>query len=247
MIVFYYFANIISRQLIMSVSIRINPAKKLNQRNPEIREPGRKIIKMIVMMINEAGFEHFTFKKLTLETYSPEGSVYRYLENKHMLLLYTIFWYRVWQEYQLRFKTRNIMSREERLKINLNVLSGSHKDDHNMVLNEAKVQQIVVSESTKGYLLKHVDAVKKEGLYREYKKLCKKNEETILEINPTYKCSHTLARTTMEASHDHVRFAIHFPSLTDDGINRNEFSQSEGYLEYLLFSAIQNNQICILE
>lgn len=225
----------------MSTSIRINLNEKLYLRNPQDTELGRKIISTSVTMIDELGFEQFTFKKLAAEIDSTEGSVYRYFENKHKLLVYIISWYWVWLDYQITFKTNNIKSSKERLKIIIKVLSESQKDDPVTDLNESALHRIVVVESSKAYLTKDVDAANKDGLYREYKKLCKHIAEIILEINPTYKYSHSLVSTIMEASHDHVFFARHLPSLTDIKLNGNDYSQLEGYLEHLLFSAIQSN------
>jgi hypothetical protein len=144
-------------------------------------------------------------------------------------------------DYQITFKTNNIKSPRERLKIIIKVLSESQIDDPNTDLDEAALHRIVVSESSKAYLTKEVDAANKDGLYREYKKLCKKIAEIILEINPTYKYAHSLVSTLMEASHYHVFFAKHLPSLTDIKLNGNDYSQLENYLEHLLFSAIQTN------
>lgn len=225
----------------MSTSIRIKLNEKLYLRNPEDTELGRKIISTSIAMIDELGFELFTFKKLAAEIDSTEASVYRYFENKHKLLLYIISWYWVWLDYQLTFKTNNIKSPRERLKIIIKVLSEFQKDDPKTELDESALHRIVVSESSKAYLTKEVDEGNKDGLYREYKNLCKNIAEIILEINPTYKYSRSLVSTIIEASHDQVYFAKHLPSLTDIKGNGNDYSQLENYLEHLLFSAIQNN------
>ncbi len=190
-------------------------------------------------MIDELGFEQFTFKKLAHDLSSTEASVYRYFENKHRLLAYIISWYWVWLDYQISFKINNIRSARERLKIIIHVLSQSQLDDPNTEVDEAALHRIVVSESSKAYLTKEVDAANKDGLYREYKKLVKKIAEIVLEINPTYKYPHSLISTIIEASHDHVYFASHLKSLTDIKIQEDNYRELEDYLEHLLFSAIQ--------
>ena len=225
----------------MSTSIRIKLNEKVYLKDPEETELGRKIVTQSVTMIDELGFEQFTFKKLALAMDSTEASVYRYFESKHKLLVYIISWYWVWLDYQITFKTNNIKSPKERLRLIIKILSEAQKDDPNTELDESALHRIVVSESSKAYLTKDVDAANKDGLYREYKKLCKKIAEIILEVNPTYKYSHSLISTIMEASHDHVFFAMHLPSLTDIKLNGNDYTQLEDYLEHLLFSAIQNN------
>lgn len=223
----------------MSTSIKIKLNEKLYLRNPEDTELGRKIIGTSVVMIDELGFEQFTFKKLATQIESTEASVYRYFENKHKLLVYIISWYWVWLEFQLSFRTNNIKSPTERLKIIIKILSESQRDDPDTDLNEAALYRIVVSESSKVYLTKDVDAANKDGLYREYKKLCKIIAEVILEINPTYKYANSLVSTIVEASHDQVFFAKHLPSLTNIKVIGDDYSQLEDYLEHLLFSAIQ--------
>ena len=57
-------------------------------------------------MIDQLGFEQFTFKKLARAIGSTEASVYRYFDNKHRLLTYLIAWYWKWMEYQINYRTR---------------------------------------------------------------------------------------------------------------------------------------------
>ncbi|GAL85548.1 hypothetical protein MYP_2777 [Sporocytophaga myxococcoides] len=224
----------------MSTRIRIKLNEKLYLRDPEETELGRYIINKSINMIDQLGFEQFTFKKLAIEIESTEASVYRYFENKHKLLAYIISWYWVWLDYKIAFKTNNIKSPKERLKIIIKVLSEAQLDDPTTDFDEAALHRIVVSESSKAYLTKEVDSANKDGLYREYKKLCKKIAEIVLEINPTYKFAHSLTSTVMEASHYHVFFAHHLPSLTDIKIKGNDYRELEEYLEHLVFSAIES-------
>jgi len=222
----------------MGATLQITLNEKLYLRNPEQTELGRKIVKASINMIDVLGFEHFTFKKLAVEIDSTEASVYRYFESKHKLLNYIISWYWVWLDFQISFKLNNIISPKERLKIILKIISEAHLDDKNTEIDEAALYRIVVSESSKSYLTKEVDEANKDGLYREYKQLCKNIAEIILEINPTYKYSHSLVSTIMEASHNQVFFSQHLPSLTDIKIKDNNYTQLEEYLSHILFSAI---------
>ena len=90
----------------IQIHIKVNP--ELYLKNPDSSELGRKIIHESIIMINELGFESFTFKKLGLKIESPESSIYRYFENKHTLLIYLVSWYWCWIEYLLFFTTANI-------------------------------------------------------------------------------------------------------------------------------------------
>src|SRR5690242_16757158 len=78
-------------ELLLKISIPVNPAVYL--KNPETSDLGRKIIGRSIDLIEKMGFEAFTFGKLSKAINSPEASVYRYFESKHMLLLYLTSWY----------------------------------------------------------------------------------------------------------------------------------------------------------
>ena len=72
----------------MPVGIRIQLNDKLYLRDPQDTKLGRKIIKHGILLLDEIGLESFNFKKLALRIESTEASVYRYFENKHLLLTY---------------------------------------------------------------------------------------------------------------------------------------------------------------
>ncbi|MFT8175893.1 TetR/AcrR family transcriptional regulator, partial [Salmonella enterica] len=88
-------------ELLSQIVISVNP--KLYVKNPESSELGRKIIQQSILLIDEIGFEAFTFKKLGERIGSNESSLYRYFENKHKLLLYLTSWYWGWMEYRVVF------------------------------------------------------------------------------------------------------------------------------------------------
>ena len=120
-------------------------------------------------LIDEIGFEAFTFKKLAKHISSTEASVYRYFENKHKLLIYLVSWYWNWLEYQLMFAVNNVSDPEERLKRALKVVSQPHLLGTNFVhIDKDALHRIVVAESPKAYLSKEVDEDNKEGYSRLY-------------------------------------------------------------------------------
>jgi len=156
-----------------TLQLLMNP--NLFIRDPQETELGRNIINTSIRMIDEMGFESFTFKKLALEISSTEASVYRYFENKHRLLVYLIAWYWNWLEYKIDYGTQNVQDPTKRLEIALKIVSeGNHNDPHFPDVDEAALNRIVVGESDKTYLTKQVDEDNKEGLFRGYKALCKK-------------------------------------------------------------------------
>ena len=223
----------------MNGFLKININEKIYIRDPEQTALGRRIIAHSIVMIDELGFEHFTFKKLARDIESTEASIYRYFESKQKLLAYILSWYWVWMDYQILYKTNNIKSPRERLKIIINILSQAQLDNPDTEIDEAALHRIVVAESSKAYLTKEVDEDNKYGFYREYKRLCKKIAEVVLELNPTFKYAHSLVSTLIETSHKQAFFAAHLPSLTDITIQENNYVELEKYLEYILFSAIE--------
>ena len=89
-------------------TIRIQVNEKIYVKDPETSTLGRKIIQESILLIDEIGFDNFTFKKLGIKINSNESSIYRYFENKHKLLLYLSSWYWSWIEYKLFFATTNV-------------------------------------------------------------------------------------------------------------------------------------------
>ena len=73
--------------------IKINISPKIYVKDPETSELGKKILENSILLIDEIGFDNFTFKKLGQRIGSNESSIYRYFESKHKLLLYLTSWY----------------------------------------------------------------------------------------------------------------------------------------------------------
>lgn len=185
-------------------------------RDPQETDLGRKIVKDSIAMIDELGFEKFTFKKLAAKIDSTEASIYRYFENKHRLLVYLIAWYWNWLEYRIDFGVQNIESPHEKLKIALQIIAiKKEKDPSFPDIDEEALNRIVIAESDKTYLTKQVDDDNREGLFWGYKSLCKRIAGFVKEINPDYNYPHALITTVLEAAHQQIFFAQHLPSLTE--------------------------------
>jgi len=186
-------------------------------KNPESSELGKKIVSQSIILINELGFEGFTFKKLSKEISSTESTIYRYFENKHTLLLYLTCWYWSWVEYNLVFGTHNINSPEERLKIALDIITKPVIEDNSFFhINEVLLHKIIINESTKVIYTKEVDNENEKGFYAVYKQIVNRLSDIIKEINPKYKYPHMLVSNTIDGAL-HQRYILeHFPSLVDD-------------------------------
>lgn len=196
------------------IGIRVNDGVFL--KDPESSDLGRSIVEGGIALIDEIGFEAFTFRKLAQQIGTTEASVYRYFENKHRLLLYLSCWYCRWMDYRLMLATANIESAEERLKRAIMVLVQQVEQDSEFShIDEVKLNRIIISESSKAYLNKMVDQENKDGFFADYKELVQRVSEIIEEINPEYKYPHMLVSTLIEGAHLQRYFADHLPRLTD--------------------------------
>ena len=100
--------------MLSNLSIHVNEHTYL--KNPETSDLGKRIVTVIIDLIDDLGFENFTFKKLGQAIGSPEASVYRYFESKHKVLLYLTNWYWGWMAYRLQLALANIESPKIRLE-----------------------------------------------------------------------------------------------------------------------------------
>jgi len=223
-------------RLLQGVQIKIN--EKLFLKDPESSGLGKKIIQFSIQMINEIGFESFTFKKLGHQIGSNESSIYRYFENKHKLLVYLTSWYWGWMEYQLVFATHSIKNPKEKLLKSIIIITREIKEDSAFShVNEVLLNQIVINEYSKAYLTKEVDAENKEGYYAIYKRLVGRLSEMIVEVDADYEYPTSLASTILENGlHQHY-LREHFPSLTDC----NERVTPTQYLTHLVFNTLKQN------
>ena len=197
-------------------SIKIQVTEQLYVKDPDSSELGKRIVQNAIELINEQGFDNFTFKKLGVRIRSSESTVYRYFENKHQLLVYLINWYWAWVEYRLIFATANIPDPCDRLRAALRVVTEEVKEDSSFShINEVLLYRIVFSESSKAFLTKDVDTENNQGYFKSYKRLCDNIATIILEINPDYEHSKTLVSTIIEGSHLQKFFSHHLPSLTN--------------------------------
>jgi AcrR family transcriptional regulator len=211
---------------------------KLFLRDPEQSEIGQRILKNSTYLIKTLGFEAFTFKKLAEETKITEATVYRYFENKHRLLSYIVAWYWNWLDYQVMFNTNNIEDAEVNLKTIAAVLTWQleGQETAQAAINLEDLHDIIIAESSKVYLTKHVTEDNKEQLFMPYKKLCQRISEAILAYSPNYPFPKSLASTVLEMAHYQDFFMKNLPSLTDFG-NTNSLKSVQLFIEQLLFSS----------
>ena len=204
----------VMKDLLAQMKIKVN--EKIFLKDPDSSDVGRSIVATSILLIDEIGFEAFTFKKLGFRIGSPESTIYRYFENKHKVLLYVSSWYLSWLEYRLVFSTVNIASPEEKLMKAIKLLTEPVQEDSNYShINEVVLNRIVIAESSKTYFTKEVDAGNNDGLFKVYKRLVQRVADMVLVINPKYEYPRMLISTVIEGAHQQNHFAEHLPSLTD--------------------------------
>ena len=212
------------QDLLANIKIQVNP--KTYVKDPETSDLGKKIIKNSILLIDEIGFEEFTFKKLGEKIGSNESSIYRYFENKHKLLVYLSSWYWAWIEYRLVFSTNNINDKFEKLKKAILIVTESIEDDSKTEhINEAILNKIIIEEFTKTFHSKQVDEENKEGFFLIYKQVNYRIEKMILDINPDYPFAKSLVSSIIEGSlHQHF-LKNHLKTITNcnDNVNPSDF------------------------
>ena len=218
------------------VSFKVN--EKLYLRDPESSDLGKLIVKSSIDLIYEIGFEQFTFKKLALEIQTTEASVYRYFENKHRLLLYILNWYWCYMEFLVIFRLQNVTDAKLKLTTVVNLLSNDLEESSGKFdYNKKFLNQIVISESSKAYLVKDVREINKDEVFKPYKDLCSRIAEIISEYNPNYEYPRSLSSTLIETSHTHQFFSGFLPKLTDVKENTS-LNFTFLFLENLVFKVL---------
>ncbi|MGK0422366.1 MAG: AcrR family transcriptional regulator [Polaribacter sp.] len=196
--------------------LKIAVPDKIFIKDPETSDLGKRIVENSILLINEIGFDNFTFKKLGVKIGSNESSIYRYFESKHKLLLYLSSWYWAWLEYQLVIETFSLSDAHLKLEKGIEMVTKTVEIDSDFShINEVVLYKIIVNESSKSFLTKEVDSENKEGYFVIYKRLITRLEEMILAVNPKYEYALSLASTVLEGGlHQHF-LQEHFPSTTN--------------------------------
>lgn len=196
--------------------LKIAVPDKIFLKDPKTSDLGKRILENSILLINEIGFDNFTFKKLGAKIGSNESSIYRYFESKHKLLLYMCSWYWAWLEYQLVIETFSLSDPHAKLDKAIEMITKTVEIDSDFShINEVVLCKIIVNESSKSFLTKEVDSENKEGYFVIYKRLITRLEEMILAVNPKYEYALSLASTVLEGGLHQYFLQEHFPSITN--------------------------------
>ncbi len=217
------------KAILSNTKILVN--EKIYVKDPETTNLGKKIIEESILLIDEIGFELFTFKKLGERIESNESSIYRYFESKHKLLVYLCSWYWSWMEYKLVFGTSNISNPLEKLKKAIVIVTEKTEDDQATThINEAILNKIIISEFTKTLLTKEVDEENKEGFFLIYKRVINRIATFVNDVNPEYEFAKSLVSNIIEGALHQYFLKEHLKSIT----NCNEsISPTDFYLNLI--------------
>ena len=222
----------------MEFQVKFDINEKVYLRNPESSEVGKLMVKKAIDLIYLLGFEQFTFKKLAAEINSTEATIYRYFENKHRLLLYILNWYWCYMEFLVTYKLENVSDKKEKLKNIVYLLTHELSESASQFdYNKKFLNQIVITESSKVYLVKEVAEINKNEVFKPYKDLCSKIAEVITQYNSSYKYPRSLSTTLIETSHHQQYFSVNLPRLTDISSKHNAEYTSQ-FIEELLFKVL---------
>ncbi|TRX39669.1 TetR/AcrR family transcriptional regulator [Flavobacterium restrictum] len=201
-----------SSQLLFKIQVN----SKIYVKDPETSVLGKKIIEYGILLIDEIGFEEFTFKKLGDLIGSNESSLYRYFENKHKFLIYLSSWYWSWIEYRIHVATNAVVNPFEKLTLAITIATEKIEDDSTTAhINESILNKIIIQEFTKTLHTKEVDEENKEGFFLIYKRIINTIIAFVNEVNPDYPYAKSLVSSIVEGSlHQHF-LMCHLKTITN--------------------------------
>jgi AcrR family transcriptional regulator len=233
-------SNLNSYEKRMKLQLSLKSNVNLTLRDPETSTLGKKIVQEGLVLMDQLGFEHFTFKKLAEHIGTTETSIYRYFENKHRLLLYLLTWYWNGLEYAIDLAINNVSEPQVRVRKALTILCLGLPDTIELQsLDKTILYAFATSETSKSYLVKEVDSINACQLFRPYKSIVNKLAALFAQVDPSYQYPHSLASTVIESAHHQHFFAEHLPSLTSFGGNDHQ-TKLNLFLEGLVFSVLKS-------
>jgi len=155
-------------------------------------------------------------------------------------LTYILNWYWSYIEFICELKTKEIKNSLEKLDKILEIIthydnSCEEVEDYNI----KKLHTIVISESSKSYLVKEVDKICKEMVFAPLESLCKFIAVIIEEVKGDFPYPFSLASTLLETAHDQHFFSEHLPNLTDNHQEQNHTVYVLDYLKYITSNFIK--------
>ncbi len=226
----------------MSLKLRFELPQKLYLKDPQESAYGRKLLTHAIELFDNLGFESFTFKKLAIKMESTEVSIYRYFENKHLLLLYLNCWYWEWVRYLIDMQVLNVADSKEQLRKAIHcMIHASSKSTLTEYINENILFQVIMKESSKTYHISDVDEENKFGFFIPYKELVGVVADIIEKINMDYPYSKSLASTLFQMINNQIYYSMHLPRLTSLK-KKNTLKDLEKMVNHFAFGAISYSE-----
>ncbi len=223
----------------MSLKLRFELPEKLFIKDPQSSEYGRRLLANAIELINELGFESFNFRKLGVKMSSSEVSIYRYFENKHLLLVYLNCWYWEWVTYLIDMQILNVQNSTEKLKKAIHCMIHANSESQlSDYIKEDLLFQIIMKESSKTYHIYGVDEENKYGFFLPYKELVEKLATIIKQINPNFKYSRSLGSTLYEMINNQLFYVEHLPRLTSLS-KKKAVEELEEMVNHFAFASIK--------
>ena len=199
----------------MALKLKFQLPEKLCLTDPQDTTYGKKLLSHAIVLMDELGFEKFTFKKLGIKMESSEVSIYRYFENKHLLLVYLNCWYWEWVSYLIDLRTMNMSNSNKKLEKAIHcIIYAQAENKLTDYINERILFRLIMKESSKTYHIAAIDEENKYGFFLPYKELVGKISSIIIEVNPTFSYSTSLASTLFDMINNQMYYAEHLPRLT---------------------------------
>ena len=226
----------------MAIQVHIAPAAALFLRDPQGTTLGRTLLARSIALLDDLGLEDFTFRKLAVAAGCTEASVYRYFSSKHQLLNYLVAWYWDWVHHLIA-RAAGEASAEPRARLQAAVSALTHPVIPNPAvpyIDERLLHRVVVTEGTKTYHVKRVEARNESGAYLPYKDLVATLAALISEVEPSFPYPRALATSLFETAHSHLYYAEHLPRLTDLDAGPGARDDLEAMLAFWLARLLAN-------
>jgi len=222
------------------IRFKINP--NLYLKDPQKSEYGQKLLSNSILLLDDLGFEQFTFKKLAIAIKSTEASIYRYFENKHKLLLWLTNWYWEWVNYLIDLNIRNIDDPDRQLSIVLhNIVNASTESPLTEYINENILHKVIIKEGSKTYHIHNIDDENERGYFSSYKAVVDKVVLIFSKVSPNYPYPRMLASSLFEMANNQIYFAEHLPRLTDITCDQDQYAELEKALNFITLKLLKSS------
>lgn len=224
----------------MVVGVKFKLNSSLYKKDPQETVLGKKILSRGITLINEIGFEAFTFKKLAKEISSAEKSIYRYFDSKHILLLFLTSWYWEWVHYLIMINIKNIVDPQKKLNIAIdNIVLATSENLQNEYINENILHRVIINEGSKAYHTSQVDNENKIGMFHAYKSLISAVADIIKEVNSDFPYPSSLSSNLFDMANNQIYFSEHLPAITDVTYSKHREKELIKMLKFMVSKMLQ--------